>query len=49
MSDEGTITLTFGSKQFYWLLLAEPDTVSTATSAIPIIRGLGGANDGDAA
>ncbi|WP_201520741.1 maltose alpha-D-glucosyltransferase [Gulosibacter hominis] len=49
VSDEGTITLTFGSKQFYWLLLAEPDTVSTATSAIPIIRGLGGANDGDAA
>ena len=36
-------------KKFYWLLLAEPDTVSTATSAIPIIRGLSGANDGDAA
>lgn len=49
VSDAGTVTLTFGAKQFYWLLLAEPDTVSTATSAIPIIRGLGGSNEGDAA
>lgn len=47
---DGTITLTFGAKQFYWLLLTEPDAVTTATSAIPIIAGhsVGGTKEGAA-
>lgn len=35
---DGRVTLTFGAKQFYWLYVADPEFVDTATNAISIIR-----------
>lgn len=43
VGEDGRVTLTFGAQSFYWLYLADPAFVSTATGAIPTIRPAGAA------
>ena len=38
IGENGEVTLTFGSKQFYWLLVVDQEWQETNTTAIPIIR-----------